>query len=85
MNVSMRDLKAHLSDYVRKARDGQNVVIRIHNKPVARITSIKEPVSLETLKNMPGILWNGGKPAGLPKGERIRGKTLAEMVIEDRR
>ena len=86
MNASVRELKAHLSAYIRKARAGQPVIIRIHDKPVARITAIEPVAGLQALAGMPGIRWNGGKPSGLPLGERIsRKNTLAARVIEDRR
>ena len=86
MNASVRDLKAHLSEYIRKARTGLPVTIRIHNRPVARLTAITGPAGLADLAGLPGLRWSGGKPAGLGRAERHAGKgRLSRLIIEDRR
>ena len=31
------------------------------------------------------ITWSGGKPVGIDRAERVRGPTVADAVIDDRR
>ncbi len=86
MQTSIRELKAHLSEYIRQVEAGETVTVSIHNRPVAQIVPIKQQADLSELAKQPGISWSGGKPNGLPKGEALpEGVGLADWVIEDRR
>ena len=86
MDASIRDLKANLSQYIRQVEAGETITVSIHNRPVAKIVPIKQKPSLKDLANTPGILWIGGKPSGLRKGEVMpKGVSLADWVSEDRR
>lgn len=86
MDASIRQLKANLSGYIRRAAAGETVTVSVHNRPVARIVSIKSRVPLAQLRRIPGLQWNGRKPAGLRGGEVLRkGVALSSWVSEDRR
>ena len=86
MKASMRELKAHLSEYIRQVTAGETVTINIHNRPVAKIVPIQRQTTLDDLAAQPGISWNGGKVAGLARGEALPvGVSLADWVAEDRR
>lgn len=86
--VGVRELKDRLSQYLRAVKSGQTIVITERGKPIGRI--IPEAISLdEKLKVLveAGLAeWNGERP---PKGEpvaKVRGKkTVADLLIEDRR
>ena len=92
MNVAVRELKDHLSEYLKRARSGEEIVITSHGKPVARLAPLApapedEAAAIERLHALPWIrAGKAGKPAGLKKGIRLRGKGLsaAEIVIENR-
>ncbi len=86
MKASIRELKAHLSEYIRQVTAGETVTISIHNRPVAQIVPIQRQTTLDDLAAQPGISWNGGKVAGLPRGETLSvGVSLSDWVVEDRR
>ncbi len=86
MLANIRQLKANLSSYVKKAAAGQPVTVNVHNRPVARIVPFSDSASLASLTQLPGIRWNGGKPAGLPRGESMRkGVSLSTWVKQGRR
>lgn len=96
MEVSVREFKSHLSEYLRRVQAGEDVVITSHGKPVARLTPpIKEREQeadhkelLRRLQNIPGVrLGKDGKPEGAQKPIKIKPgeKTLAEIILEDRR
>ena len=40
MNVGIRELKAHLSDYVRRAERGEPILVTQRGKPVARLVGL---------------------------------------------
>ena len=40
MNVGIRELKAHLSEYVGKAAEGENIVVTDRGKPVAQLVGL---------------------------------------------
>jgi prevent-host-death family protein len=88
MEVSVRELKGHLSRYLRLVQEGQPVLITSHAKPVARLEPVvvsaeKDPAA--RLADAPGVSWSGGKPKGTRVRLRGEGATAAEVVLEDRR
>jgi prevent-host-death family protein len=86
MDANIRQLKAQLSGLIRRVVAGETITVSIRNRPVARIVPIPAGRNLERLARTAGIEWKGGKPAGVPLGERLpRGVALSDWVAEDRR
>lgn len=86
IQANIRELKAHLSEYIRQVEAGETVTISIRNRPVARIVPIALNSGMKDLALEAGIAWNGGKPRGLPGGETMpAGVCVSDWVIEDRR
>jgi prevent-host-death family protein len=90
MKVSVRQLKDHLSEHLRKVQRGQSIVVTSHGKPVARLSPVPNELG-SGIKRMldEGIArWNGKKPHGASRRRpvKLRGpaKTMAEMVLADR-
>lgn len=86
MNVNIRELKAKLSGLIRRVEAGETVTVIARKRTVARIVPIVRSSGLEELACTPGIIWKGGKPAGMPRGEILpRSVNLSDWVAEDRR
>lgn len=87
MQVSIRDLKNHLSEYLRRVKKGERIIVTSHNIPLARLLPIpqSEDEDLQALLQMEGISWNGKKPKGGKVRPEIKGKNVSDYVIEDRR
>ena len=86
MDVSFGQLKANLSAYIRTAAAGETITVTLRNRPVARIVAVDARVPPSRLRRIPGLRWNGRKPAGLPAGEGLRkGVALSSLVSRDRR
>jgi len=88
--VSVRDLKTHLSEWLARAQAGEVVEVTSYRKPIARITAVKPADSgisspLQKAIDEGLISWNGQKP-NLPPPVKLRGqgKLLSDIVIEDR-
>ena len=47
MNVGIRELKAHLSEYVRRAEAGEHIVVTDRGKPVAQLSALDDRSALE--------------------------------------
>jgi prevent-host-death family protein len=85
ISVGVKELKAKLSSYIAQAREGQEIVITDHGKDVAlMIPPSKERRKVTSLMAEGKAKWSGGKPKGM-EGIRIKGKSLSNTVIEDRR
>lgn len=88
--VSVRDLKTHLSQWLARAQAGEVVEITSHRRPIARITAVRkpDPASSNPLERAiaAGIVsWNGRKPVFPPAVSlRGEGQRVSEIVIEDR-
>ena len=86
MDTNIRGLKAHLSEYLQRVEAGDTIIVRNHNREVARIVPATADRFLEKLCNTPGISWRGGKPGEMKAPKPISGRTLvSSMVSEDRR
>ena len=86
LEASIRQLKANLSAYIKRVAAGEAVTVSVRNRPVARIVPFTLGAVRSELKDLPGVQWNGGKPAGLPKGETMRkGVSLSAWSNADRR
>lgn len=86
MDAKVRDLKAHLSSYLRRVENGASVTVRVRDRAVARLVPVKTTARLADLQGVPGLRWSGGKPKGLARAQRMRrGVSLAAWVSQDRR
>jgi len=87
MRIAMHELKSGLSRYVARARAGEVIEITSHDKPVARMVGIPHVGNsgVNRLLAQGAAQWSGGKPS-LKSAVSIapRGKTLSDMVLEDR-
>lgn len=87
VTVGIRELKSHLSAYLRRIKAGETVVITDRGEPVGRLMPISGS-STETLRHLEdaGVLsWSGRKlrPAGGDAPE-VRGRPIADLLLEDR-
>jgi prevent-host-death family protein len=87
--VGVRELKAKLSEYLRRVREGETVVVTMHGKPVGRIVPIEQGLEakLEAMVAAGLAKWSGKHlPAEPPEDRPLIGgeRTLSDLVIEDR-
>ena len=95
MEISVRELKSRLSEYLRRAAGGEEMVVTSRGKEVARLvpprslgcTISSEAELIARFRELPWVRPGSGKKPALPKplirigaGE----KTLAEIVSEQR-
>ena len=94
MEVSVRELKTRLSEYLRRVAAGEEVAITLRGRPVARLAPIAsgeeaaEDAAVARIRALPFVTpGKGGKPEGARHPVKIKSgqKTLAELVIEDRK
>ena len=85
--VAVRELKNRLSEYLRKVKAGERVVVTERGKAVAVISNAARPVDegIETMVRERAARWGGGKPRGARRPPKIKGPSVAQAVIEGRR
>ena len=88
--VSVRDLKTHLSEWLARAQSGEVVEVTSHRKPIARITALNPAASassnpLQKAIDAGLISWNGKNPV-IPPPVKLNdgGPLMSDIVIEDR-
>jgi prevent-host-death family protein len=91
MEVSVRELKDHLSEYLRRVERGERVVVTDRKRPIAEIG----PVTSERTTHEQwfaflgerGELTRARRPRkfGDVKPTRIRGKRLSRTILDERR
>jgi prevent-host-death family protein len=87
--VGIRELKEKLSHYLRRVKNsGEQIVITDRKKDVALLIpleSVGETNQLLRLTLEGMGIWDGTKPKGLKNPITSSGKSISDMVIEDRR
>lgn len=90
--VSIRELKDHLSEYIERANRGEKIVVTRRGKPVATVSGA--PEREETLEEKldrlaaAGLITRGSGKKYRPPKKRIKlqgeGPSVSEMVLADR-
>jgi prevent-host-death family protein len=86
MDVAVTDLRAHLSEWLNRARAGDEVVITDRGVPVARLLGLATTPILERLA-ADGVI---GQPAsnqrpGATGRSRVRSRRPVSQVVSDQR
>jgi len=86
--VGIRELKRHLSKYLRSVKAGKKVVITDRKKEIAVIVPFRRvegQVKILQLVRESVADWSGEKPRGMAARIKSKGKSVSEAVVEDRR
>ena len=91
MNVAVRELKDHLSEYLKRVSAGEEVVVTSHGKPVARLAPLRDPADeaseLARIRSLPWVrAGKGGRlePVANPMPSTPGEPSLSDWVLEDR-
>jgi prevent-host-death family protein len=85
VSVGVKELKAKLSSFLDRVYEGEHVIITEHGREVAIIVPIsKERKAIWSLVHSGKAHWAGGKPKGVA-GVKVKGKSLSETILEERR
>ena len=85
--VGIRQLKSHLSNYMRRVKSGATLVITERGKRVGQLVPVASPLEtrLERLVATKMIAWDGRQLSPSVPRVNLRGsKTVAELLLEDR-
>lgn len=86
--IGIRELKNKLSAILRRVKNGETVTIKDRNRTIAVIVPAASGESTEILDRLAAagrLAWSGGKPAGCQRPPRMRGPSVSDAVLEDRR
>lgn len=85
MQIPIHEFKSHLSHYIGKAQSGELIELTSHRKVVAKMIGVpKTEDSLSSLVVSGAASWQGGKPSGACLTLQNQGKSLSQMIMEDR-
>jgi prevent-host-death family protein len=86
--LGIRQLKAHLSEYLKRVQGGERLVVTHRGRAIAMVTPAEAVAKLDWVHELVAdgrARWSGGKPHGLSPKLKSKGKRASQMVIEDRR
>ena len=85
MEVGIRELRAHLSRYVRRAQEGEEIVVTDRGLPVARLLPASGERAIDRLIRL-GLVEPAPVKGGIEPPEPIRARgTVSDLVAEQRR
>lgn len=85
--AGIRELKAHLSAYLRQVKSGRTITITERGNPIGQIVPVAQPIKkkLERLAQAGIVSWSGKAPAHMkPVAESKGDRTVSDLVLEDR-
>ena len=87
--VGIRELKTHLSRYLKRVRAGTRLLVTEHGRSIATIHPVEPSADVDWAHQLVAeghAHWNGGKPTGGSKPVAMTGRrTASSIVLEDRR
>jgi len=86
MDVAITDLRAHLSDWLERAREGTEVIITDRGLPVARLTGLNTTTTIERL-TAEGVIARPRRSLRPLASERSRPRSrrpVADIISEHR-
>jgi len=89
--VGVRDLKNGLTQYLRRTKLGEEIVITERGKPIAVIQPIREAKKKSLEARMAAAAARGlitlpeGRPFPKARPVKVRGVPLSRTILEDRR
>lgn len=87
-SVGIRELKNRLSEFMHRVDAGERMVVTDRGRPVAVILPTGAGPDDRRIEEMlrEGLArWKGGKPRGAARPPRMKGPSVSEAVVEDRR
>ena len=87
MDVAVSELRAHLSTWLERARDGEEVVVTERGVPVARLLGISASATLERLaaEGVIGQPERAQRPTASGRSRPRARRSVAKLVSEQRR
>ena len=87
MNVAISDLRAHLSEWLDRARRGEEVIVTDRGLPVARLLGLSSTATLDRLaaEGVIGRSARADRPVASGRTRPRARRPVAEIVSEQRR
>jgi prevent-host-death family protein len=86
--VGIRQLKNQLSHFLARVSKGEVLAVTQRGREVAILSPVSSATVPKELAEMvtAGLAeWKGGKPAGAARPEKVHGRRVSSLIIEDRR
>jgi prevent-host-death family protein len=86
--VASEKFVVQIQEYLQRVQRGEEVVVTDQGRPVALLSGIEGGEEMRSIWDLVAsgqAHWKGGKPRGASRPIKNRGKSLSDMVLEDRR
>jgi prevent-host-death family protein len=87
IRVGTRELKSKLSEYLRRVKAGETLIVTEHGKPIGQLGPIKVNAEerLAAMLASGQASWNGQKLGAYQPATPNRGdRELSELIVDDR-
>ena len=83
MDVGIRDLRASLSRYVERVKEGEEITVTEHGKPVARLVPLEGERKIDRLIREGVVIPARRRTGWLPTPIKTKG-AVSDIVLEQR-
>ena len=88
VTVGIRELRTHLSRYLKRVRSGARLLVTERGRSIATISPVEASADVDWAHQLVAegrAHWGGGRPTGAQRPAKIIGKAASSMVLENRR
>lgn len=89
VQVGVRELRNGLSQYLLRVKKGERIEVTQRGETIALLLPLRtEESTMSALLELVldgAVSWSGGKPLGAEPLLTVRGPSLSETILEDRR
>ena len=83
MDVGIREVRTHLSRYVERVKEGEEITVTEHGRPVARLVPLNGERKIDRLIREGVVIPARSRTGWLPEPIKAKG-TVSDIVIEQR-
>jgi prevent-host-death family protein len=84
-NVGIAELKAHLSEYVRAAQKGSEIIIKDRQTPVAKLVPIDQPQMIENIRYATRSVAEAEQMLDADRSGPLIPRDVFERILEEER
>jgi len=91
-SVGVRELKSRLTHYLRRTKQGEELVVTERGRPIALLQPIRAGQPVKSLEARLAQMATQGrvalpkrKPLSRVRSVKVSGKAISQMILEDRR
>ncbi len=90
LKKGVKEVRDHFTQYLKKVKRGEKVIVTERGRPVVllspipEVSGVQERIELAAMRGLIRLPQKEGKISSLKRKIKLTGKSLTEIILEDR-